>query len=244
MADLANGGYAIVEGNTFSQIGLTPGKYTVEAKAGLETDGVAVEVRAGETAHVTLTNRGTGRVEGSVTELGTKAPVVGMRCDGNLSMGGQMGMSPPDESRQAVTDAAGHFSVVTPTGRVRIFCFATSGAPISPAGADVDVSQASVPHVDLVAVRPTFGGAPPKVGLAFVPLNLPITVSTVDPTGPAATAGVAPGDRIITIDGQSLEGMLPEGALTLLFNHRAGSTITVGLERAGSARTAKIKLAP
>jgi len=240
LADLHNGGYAIVEGNRFWQIGLSPGKYTVEAKGGSETDGAAVEVRPGETAHVTLTSRGTGHVEGTVTELGTKAPIAGMRCDGNLSMGGQMGMSPPDESRQTFTDAAGHFSLTTPTGRVRVFCFPVSGPPISAAGTDVDVSSGSVRHVDLVAVRPTFGGSPAKVGFDLVPLNLPITVNTIDPAGPAAAAGIALGDHVVTIEGQSLQGMLPDGANTLLFNHRAGSTITLGLERGGSVRTAKI----
>ncbi|HEU4615371.1 MAG TPA: carboxypeptidase regulatory-like domain-containing protein, partial [Kofleriaceae bacterium] len=240
LADLHIGGYAIVEGNHFSQIGLTPGKYTVEAKAGSETDGTAVEVRPGETAHVTLTSRGTGRVEGTVTELGTNAPIAGMRCDGNLSMGGQMGMSPPDESRQAFTDAAGHFSLTTPTGPVRVFCFPVSGPPISAAGIDVEVSAGRVPHVDLFAVRPTFTGPPPKIGFDLAPMNLPITVNTVDPGGPAAAAGIAPGDHVVTIDGQSLQGMLPNGAMILLFNHRAGSTITLGLERAGSVRTAKI----
>jgi carboxyl-terminal processing protease len=94
--------------------------------------------------------------------------------------------------------------------------------------------------VDLVAVRPSFSGRPPKVGFDLVPLNLPITVNTIDPAGPAAAAGVAPGDRVVTIDGQSLQGMLPDGAMTLLQNHRAGSTITLGLERGGSVRTSKV----
>ena len=98
--------------------------------------------------------------------------------------------SPPDESRQTFTDTAGHFSLTTPTGRVRVFCFPVSGPPISPAGTDVDVSSGSVPHVDLFAVRPTFAGAPPKIGFDLVPLNLPITVNTVDPAGPAAAAGI------------------------------------------------------
>ncbi len=241
LADLHNGGFAIVEGNRFSQIGLTPGTYTIEAKAGSETDGAAVEIRPGETAHVTLTSRGTGRVEGTVTELGTKAPVAGLRCDGNLSMGGQMGMSPPDESRQAFTDAAGHFSLTTATGSVRVFCFPVSGPPISPAGADVEVSRGSVPqHVELVAVRPTFGPSPPKIGFALIPGKLPITVNTVDPAGPAQAAGLASGDHVVTVDGQSLQGMLPAGVMTMLFNHGAGSTVTLGIERDGAVRTAKL----
>jgi hypothetical protein len=243
-ADLHIGGNAVVEGNTFSQVGLPPGKYTVEAKAGAEIDGASVDVRSGETARVTLTSRGTGHVEGTITELGTKSPVVGMRCDGNLSMGGQMGPSPPDESRQAFTDAAGHFSVVTPTGHVRVFCgffaFTPTGRQLSVTGTDVDVTPGSVPHVDLISVRATFGSSPPNVGFDLIPLNLPLTVNTVDPTGPAASVGIAPGDHLITIDGQLLHGMLPQGASFMLQNHHPGSTITLGLERGGAARTAKI----
>jgi len=239
-SDLHMGGNAVVDGNTFSQVGLPPGKYTVEAKAGLETDGVAVDVRSGETAQVTLTSRGNGRVDGVVTEFGTKTPIAGMRCDGNLSMGGQMGPSPPDESRQAFTDAAGHFSLATSTGRVRVFCFNPTGGPLSAAGTDVDVPLGSVPHVDLVTVRAAFGASPGNVGFNLLPLNLPLTVNTVDPTGPAASAGIAPGDHLVAVDGQSLQGMLPDGASTLLSNHGSGSVITLGLERGGAARTAKI----
>jgi RNA polymerase sigma factor (sigma-70 family) len=243
-ADLHIGGNAVVEGNTFSQVGLPPGKYTVEAKAGIETDGASVDVRSGETAHVTLTSRGSGRVEGTVVELGTKAPVAGMRCDGNLSMGGQMGASPPDVSRQSFTDDAGHFSLATPTGHVRVFCgffsFNPTGGLLSVAGTDVDVAPGSVPHVDLISVRAAFGNSPPNVGFDLVPLNLPLTVNTVDPTGPAASAGISPGDHLVTIDSQSLQGMLPQGASFLLQNHHPGSTITLALERGGATRTAKI----
>ncbi|CAN5189791.1 hypothetical protein BH11MYX1_BH11MYX1_32250 [soil metagenome] len=238
-ADLHMGGTAIVDGNTFSQVGLPPGKYTVEAKAGIEVDGASVDVRSGETAHITLTSRGSGHVEGNVIELGTKAPVVGMRCDGNLSMGGQMGPSPPDDSRQAFTDAAGHFSLATPTGHVRVFCFSPTRGQLSVAGTDVDVTASVAPHVDLVSVRSTFGMPPPNVGFDLRPLNLPITVNSVDPAGPAV-AGIATGDQVVTVDGQSVQGMLPEGVTFMLLNHHAGSTIPLGLERGGAARAAKI----
>jgi hypothetical protein len=241
-ADLHIGGFAVVDGNTFSQIGLPPGKYTVEARAGAEIDGVGVEVRSGETTHITLKSRGAGRVEGTVADLATKAPVAGMRCDGNLSMGGQMSAGPPDESRQAFTDAAGHFSLATPTGRVRVFCFAPNGPPTSPAGTDVDVAPGAVPQVALITVRPTFGASPAKVGFNIVPITLPITVNTVDPSGAAAAAGVARGDHIVTVDAQSTEGMLPAGVQTMLFNHHAGSTITLVLERGGATRTVKISV--
>src|SRR5262249_30050635 len=132
--DLHIGGTADVDGNTFSEVGLPPGRYTVEAKAGPEVDGALVEVRSGETAHVALRSRGMGRIEGTGTELGANTPVSGMRCDGNLSMAGQMSAGPPDESRQAFTDAAGHFMVSGPVGRVRVFCFSPGGGPLSVAG--------------------------------------------------------------------------------------------------------------
>jgi RNA polymerase sigma-70 factor (ECF subfamily) len=238
--DLHIGGFAIVDGNAFSQEGLPPGRYTVEAKAGGEVDGASVDVKSGETAHVTLRSRGMGKIEGTVTELGTKAPVVGMRCDGNLSMAGQMSAGPPDESRQAFTDGAGHFTLTAPIGRVRVFCFSPSGGPLSVAGTDVDVAPGALPHVDLFAVRPTFGASPGNAGFEITPIVLPLTVNRVDPHGPAAATGLAPGDHVVTIDGSSLQGILPDGASFLLMNHHPGSTVTVGVERGGVARVVKI----
>jgi hypothetical protein len=44
----------------------------------------------------------------------------------------------------------------------------------------------------------------------------------------------------VTIDGQSLQGMLPQGAMFMLLNHHHGSTITLGLERGDAVRTVKI----
>lgn len=238
--DLHIGGNADVEGNTFSQVGLPPGRYTVEAKAGAEVDGASVEVRSGETTHVTLRSRGMGKIEGTVTEFGAKTPVAGMRCDGNLSMAGQMSAGPPDESRQAFTDAGGHFMLTGPVGRVRVFCFSPNGGTLSVAGTDVDVAPGAMPKVDLFAVRATFGASPGNPGFDITPIVLPLTVNRVDPHGPAAASGIAPGDHVVTIDGASLQGFLPQGAIILLANHHPGSTVTVGVERGGVTRVIKI----
>jgi len=73
-----------------------------------------------------------------------------------------------------------------------------------------------------------------------VPITLPLTVNTVDAGGPAAAAGVARGDHVVMIDGQSVDGMLPAGAMTMMFNHAAGSTISLGLERGGATRAVKL----
>ncbi|MBC7975436.1 MAG: PDZ domain-containing protein, partial [Myxococcales bacterium] len=71
---------------------------------------------------------------------------------------------------------------------------------------------------------------------------LPLTVGTVVPGGLAAAAGVAVGDRLISIHGAALGGMLPMGAATLLGNQPPGATIALGIERAGTAQTISLTL--
>jgi hypothetical protein len=231
---------ALVDGSRFSRIGLAPGRYTVEAQAGAEVDALSVEVRSGETAKVTLRNRGAGTVEGTVSDLETRAPIAGLRCDAKLLMAGQTNMIPPDVAQQAFTDAAGHFAVNAPIGRVRIFCFAMSGEPRSPAGGDVEVTRAGPAKLNAVSVRGTFGDSPGDAGFRFDPLQLPVTVGDVLPQGPAAAAGLRVGDHVVTMDGVSLQGLLPDGAVFLLVNHRPGTVVTLGISRGGTMQTIKI----
>jgi membrane-associated protease RseP (regulator of RpoE activity) len=207
--------------------------------AGIEVDGQAVEVHPGETIRLTLRARGVGKVAGRVTEYGSHAPVMGLRCDGNLSMGGMMG-GQPDPAFRAFTDAAGRFLLSAPIGRVRVFCFAPNGGPMSEAGMDVEVTSTGIPTVELIAVRSTAGAAPGNPGFGFSRVLLPLTVDRIDPGGPAASSGLAIGDRLVAIDGAALQGMLPEGALFLLGNHRPGTTVTLGIERGGVPQTFKI----
>jgi RNA polymerase sigma-70 factor (ECF subfamily) len=238
--NLRLGGQAIVDGDSFSATGLPPGRYTIQAKNGAEVDGQSVDVRSGETTHVTLRSRGLGKLEGRITEYGSKAPVAGFRCDGNLSMGGQMGGSPPDPSLQAFTDANGHFTLSAPIGRVRVLCGPQSPTLLTAAGTDVEVTNTGMAHVELVSVRSTFGTSPGDPGFRVTPLTLPLTVNLIDPTGPAAASGLVAGDHLVTIDGATLQGILPIGAAVLLLNHKPGTTITLGIERNGVAMTFKV----
>ena len=241
-ADLHFGTIAIVDGTTFAATGLTPGHYVIEAQAGAEVDGATVDVRSGETAHVTLTSRGRAAIDGRVTELDTQAPLAGMRCDANLSIGGQMSGVPPDPSRQAFSDAKGHFHVDAPAGHVRVFCFFPMGGARSPAGTDLDTTPNAVASVELISVRATYGVTPGNPGFTVLWLALPVTVGQVDAKGPAAAAGLRPGDHLVTIDGASLQGMLPQGANTLLQNHHPGTIVVLGIERAGVTSTISISV--
>jgi RNA polymerase sigma-70 factor (ECF subfamily) len=235
---------AVVDGNTFSIPGLRPGHYAIEARAGAETDGEAIDVKSGETVHVALKSRGVGHVEGTIFEYGTTTPVVGMRCGATLSMGGQMSAGLGDRNEQVFSDAAGHFAVTAPLGRVRVFCMDLdlAGESRSPGGTDVDVVATGTPPVTLYSVRPTFGTTPSEPGLRVQGMTLPITVLRVDPAGPAAPTGIHIGDHLVSIDGGSLDGVLPVGAWFLMISHAPGTMMTLGIEHAGAVRPVTIKL--
>ncbi len=196
-------------------------------------------MRSGETTHVALKSRGVGRVEGTIYEYGTTTPVAGMRCSAGLSMGGQVGGADDDPALPVFSDAGGHFALTAPLGRVRVFCF---DADRGPGGVDVDVGTTVVPQVTLYTVRPTFGTAPSEPGFKLQPATLPITVLRVDPAGPAHAAGIQPGDHLVSIDGGSLDGLLPRSAWLLIIDHAPGTTVTLGIERAGTVRQVSLPL--
>lgn len=146
-SDLHVGGLATVDATTFSKAGLPTGHYRVQAAAGPEVDGQVIEVHPGETVHVALHARSVGSVEGMVADAATHAPIVGMRCDAQLLVAGEMSPAPPDPSQQAFTDLTGHFTIPAPLGRVRIFCFFPNGGPYGPASSDVDVTSGAPAQV-------------------------------------------------------------------------------------------------
>ena len=67
-----------------------------------------------------------------------------------------------------------------------------------------------------------------------------VTVGDVLPNGPAVAAGLRVGDQVVTIDDVSLQGLLPDGAMFLVANHRPGTVVTLGISRAGAIQTIKI----
>lgn len=239
---------AIVDGATFSATGLTPGHYTIEAQSSADTDSASVDVRSGETAQVTLTSHALGKVVGRVVEFGTNAPVAEMHCEGELPSAGSMGAAPDDDDRVSITDANGQFEVSAPVGRARVFCFlpgfglTSLNSVMSPAGADVDVMAGAVASVELVSVRATYGAVRGRAGFGLAPMTLPLTVDRVEPQSPAAIAGVMSGDQLVTIDGVSVQGMLLQGVYNVVRDHAPGSTLVLGVQRGGVARTINIVL--
>ena len=69
-----------------------------------------------------------------------------------------------------------------------------------------------------------------------------LEVTAVAPGGPAATAGLAPGDIITEIDGE--RAVSTEQLVLATLRHEAGDSIRVGYRRGGDTGTADITLAP
>ena len=238
-ADLSIGSAPIIEGTRFWQTGLRPGKYAIEAKAGGEIDGASVEIKSGQTSKVTLTSRGVGKLEGNLYEFGTKTPLPGYRCDANLSMGGEMGGPPSDQSQMSFPDDKGHFAMSAPIGMARVFCFSRNNGALSPAGTDVEVTKAAPAKVEIYAVRAKTS-SPGDAGFRIKPVTLPLVIAAVEPNSAAATQGMKVGDRVVTIDGAPVQGLLPAGAMTLVGNHKPGTTVSVGIDRGGAPVTFKL----
>jgi len=160
--------------------------------------------------------------------------------DANLSMGGEMGGPPSDPSQMSFPDDKGHFAMSAPIGMVRVFCFWQAGAGLGPAGTDVEVTKGAPASVEIYAVRAKYGSSPGNAGFRIKPVTLPLVVVSVEPNSAAATQGLKAGDRVVTIDGASLQGLLPAGAMTLIQNHKPGTTVSVGIDRAGTPTTFKL----
>jgi uncharacterized GH25 family protein len=231
---------AIVDGSRFTFSGMVPATYIVEATSGDEGDGVAVEVRPGETARVTLKSRGRGDIEGRLVEFGTKTPLAGVKCEATLSVngaGGTMELS----AQPSITDAQGMFRLKAPVGRARAACY-PGPAPFSVAGGDVEVSPNGTARIEVAAVR--FVSPPSNLGFELVPMTLPVTVAAIRPDGAAAKSTLAVGDQITMVDGAPVAGLLPSGVMALARNHRAGSTLVLGVQRAGQSQSVKIAVGP
>jgi hypothetical protein len=229
---------AVLEGNTFSITGLAPGKYVVEAIAGEESAGQSVEVKSGGVTRVKLEFKGRGTVEGTVTDFTSKQPIPGLSCVAALSVGGQAGnFNPGPGTPQNTTDAKGAFKIPAPIGKARVMCFSSDGS-YSVAGGDVEITAAGPGRIDLKAVKAE--PPPSDPGFRIRGLLLPLVIAAVDPDGPAKTAGLAAGDKVLTMDGASLAGLLPGGAMMIAWNKRPASTLVLGIERAGVPMTIKI----
>jgi RNA polymerase sigma-70 factor (ECF subfamily) len=223
---------AMVTGTHFTITGLKPASYTVQALVdGVQLDGAVAEVRAGATSQVTLHARPRTTVEGHVVELASHAPVAGMACRATLAIDQREGTSVGQAPAQQLTDATGHFSLDAQVGTTRITC-ETGSSAYSSAGGNVEVT-ASGAHVEVYAVRVVAPPSNPRFGLD--PLLIPPAVLRALQSAP-----VDAGDIITSVDGLDVSNFLADAVLTLVSNHRPGTSAILGVLRGGAPVTVRV----
>lgn len=228
---------ARVEGEHFRATNLLPGVYTVAALSDANPGATAtVTVKSGAVTSVTLAASDSRPLAGRIAYVGSNAPVAGATCVAAAASGIAFPPAIAEMARAGVrtatSDATGAFRIPdAPTGDVVIFCTQTpehtSGSLLVTAGE---------PAVVQVARRSETRG---DVGIVVDWTVLQTRVAIVEPEGPAARAGIVPGDIIITVDRAHVEKLGPEAVYTLITARGPGAQVTIGVERDGTrfART-------
>jgi hypothetical protein len=226
---------AQVSGDRFHINAAPPGTYVLTAVNGRELASETVVVRPGENGTVTLAARGRGIIDGRVTVRGTGAPVAGTRCSAIPRAGRQLGnfYSTPDSG--VVSDEDGRFILdPAPTGEIAIHCSGTDATTSGLRVAALQPGERARAQLEVVARGEHEG----TIAALLSPIEL--RVIAVTPGGPADRAGIALGDQVVAVDGQTVTGLGPDAVLTLIGNRPAGETARVAIQRGGQKRTLTI----
>lgn len=236
--EFTNMGYmAVVEGDRFTFDGIPAGEFPVEAIAGVQTDGALVDVKPGATTELVLTARPTTPIEGRVVDRETGAGVAGFNCAARVVMGGYHGDLIPIQG-SLPTDASGRFSLDAPLGLTRVVCMKPGPFAFSPGG--IDVALPTLDAIEVPVVRAVMPGSNP--GFRFTWMKLPLTVQGIDVGGPAAKAGLQVGDRVRSINGEPVDGLIPMSAMVHIVNQPEGKPLKLTIERGGA--TIPIEIIP
>jgi hypothetical protein len=253
---------------------LDAGEYEVVARCSKGVAKAEVEITEGGTTSVTLDVGGWGTLRGVVVDAGTGDPIpdlsVTVLGDGGPSAGSVMGVFTGVGPK---TDEDGRFEIgEVPPGEGKILFVdrdaAGMGGMVAQADYEVEaegdedlgtitgVAPSSVPasergelglvvKVARYAKRPRAPTAEDDESQALDPSER-LWVSQVTPSGPAALAGMVPGDEIVAVDGSDVAGIGATNAATLLSPRhvRVGEDVVLTFEHQGSRHTATIRAKP
>ncbi len=213
----------------FELEGLSPGRYvlTASAKGRPPTQSSGIEVENGrKSSGIKITIGKGGTLTGVVTDRETKHAIAGarVRLDGMTASGGGASTTTDDAGRYTLEGIpAGAFSVRFSHADYRERIEPLDARGQSTLSASVDLAKKG----DGASSEWTGIGATLAQGGRFV------EVASVIEGGPAATAGVKGGDKIVEIEGRSVEGATVADCVNKLRGPE-GSKVTMGVDRAGA----------
>lgn len=221
---------------------LPPGNYEITAKAGEGSAATNVVLAAGQSIEdldIELTSKVT--VEGRLVDADTRAPVPGMEIVISARSGG-FGFNRGSGKQEHVSDADGRFRVENVmVGKMRVIIFPRDSDGVYDWNSR-DLAVRSEPAVqdigelDLLRRRTKGDEKKGDLGYKLARLDPDIEpedqyheVAVVRPGGPAEDTGLAVGDRIIEVDGRSVDG-LDSHRYETLTEAPPGSSIVLGIE--------------
>ena len=230
---------ATLQGTHFSIDGLAPGNYVVSASTLAEGETKTIEVRSSQTAMLTLTSHGSGRLEGSVTEWGSKRPLAELTCHTVLRDGESIGITNWNQTTAPKTDKQGHFVLEkAPAGDVAVSCF--DGKHSARANATVTPGQTTTVTMVAAKADPDAAGS---IGVDFNWTGSQPKIEVVYSSGPAAAAGLAAGDVITSLDGVALTGLNSSSVAALIAKREIGSSVRITVLRGTQSVTASVRVA-
>lgn len=244
---------------------LDAGAYEVVARCSEGVAKAEVEIAEGGTTSVTLDIGGWGSLRGTVVDAGTGDPLpdlsITVMGEGGPSASSVMGVFTGTGPK---TDADGRFEVgEVPPGEGRILFFDRDATGMGGTVAQVEyevepegeqdlgtitgVAPSHIPpdergtlglqvQVATYAARPRAPEAEDDEEEAVFDQRKRLWVSMVTPKGPAARAGLVPGDEIVAVDGSGVAGMGADNAAKLLSPQhvRVGDDVALEIEHDGS----------
>lgn len=240
-------------GGAFALHDLPAGTFVVSVDAaggrGLATVALAIGERK---TGLTLVLERKVRVRGRMVELGTTTPVAGMQAIVQPVRGVSTSTFVMSESgdRQHISGDDGRFELAdVPTGKSWLVAWPLAWDSSPWAGSrtyvELDAAAGEVIDVgDVEVLRRRKRTSEPDGDLGFTLVQQPpdqdppltrLEVALVRPQGPAARAGLAVGDVIVSVDGHDVRGAHSSRARPL-WNVLEGTEVTLGLARGASVR--------
>jgi protocatechuate 3,4-dioxygenase beta subunit len=215
--------YATSTERSFRLRDIPVGVYGVFATSLSGTARATVTVPAGGVGKVSLHARGFGAIAGTIVDASTHVPLADMECRCVSGEGGCM-------DGPVASDATGSYRIDRASpGETEVICMGKGAFAMS----QVNVIAGQTVHVDLAASArsPIRHG---HAGLAFEDQFGLAMVASVEPGGPADRAGIAVGDVLLKIDDKASDSGDGRGALWMLEQHPAGTSVRLTVERGES----------